>query len=131
MDHVVGPRNRRDLNASTHRCIMNTDCEGRIDIIWERWQASTGHIELDAIQLMLSHSIEHPLHCWTGKRPGENPQSHHTPPVTSANEIHAPLSTEREIATRVRRAATPSSILAPCRRAPCRIVSAKPSSCSR
>src|SRR5947208_16940325 len=109
MDHVVSPRNRRDLNASTHRCIMNTDCEGRIDIIWQRWQASTGHIELDAIQLMPSHSIEHPLQTWTGKRPGENRQSHHTTPVTSANEIHAPHSTERNIATRVHIAASPSS----------------------
>src|SRR5947209_2170437 len=131
MDHVVGARNSRDLNASAHRCIMYTDCERRLDLIWERWQASAGHIELDAIQLVLSHSIEHFLQRWTRKRPGENPQSHHTPPVTSPNDIHAPLSTEREIATSVRTAATPSSILAPCTGAPCRIVSAKPSSCSR
>ena len=40
--------------------------------------------------------------------------SHHTPPVTSATELHAPVSTEREIATSVRMAATPSSIPAPC-----------------
>src|SRR4249920_968083 len=125
MGHIVGSRNRCDLNASAHRCLMNTDCEGRNDVIWERRQTSTGHIELDAVQLMLSHSIEYPLQRWAGKRPGENPQSHHTPPVTSANETHAPVSTDREIATRARSAATPSSILAPCK-----IVSAKPSSCS-
>src|SRR5947209_17228792 len=98
MDHVVGARNSRNLNASAHRCIMYTDCQGRSDLIWERRQASAGHIELDAIQLMLSHSIEHFLQPRTGKRPGENPQSHHTPPATSANDIHVPLSTEREIA---------------------------------
>src|SRR5438309_11608681 len=108
MDHVVGARNSRDLNASAHRCIMYTDCERRLDLIWERWQASAGHIELDAIQLMLSHSIEHFLQPRTRKHPGENSQSHHTPPVTSANAIKAPLTTEREIASSVRKAATPS-----------------------
>src|SRR5437763_1496920 len=41
--------------------------------------------------------IEHRFHRWAGKRPGENPQSYHTPPVTLANDIHAPVSTEREI----------------------------------
>src|SRR6266699_852155 len=68
---------------------------------------------------------------WTGKRFRENSQSHHTPPVTSANVTHAPVWTEREIATSARSAATPSSTLAPCRGVPYRIVSAKPSSCSR
>src|SRR2546426_656567 len=100
MGHIVGPRNRCDLNASAHRCLMNTDCEGRSDVIWERRQTCTGHIVLDAVQRMLLHCIEYPLHRWAGKRPGENPQSHHTPPVTSANETHAPVSTEREMATR-------------------------------
>src|SRR5258706_15049837 len=108
---------------------MNTGCEGKGDLIWECWQTSAGQIELDTTQSMRSHGIEHVFYGRTSKRPGENPQSHHTPPVTSATEIHAPVSTEREIATRVRMAATPSSIPAPCRGTPCRIVSAKPSIC--
>src|SRR5690349_24649574 len=111
MDHVVGPRNRYDLNTSAHRCLTDTSCEGRSDGIWKRRQPCTGQIELDAVQLMLPHRIEHSLQCGTGKRPGENSQSHHTPPVTSATVIHAPVSTEREIATSVRRAARPSSTL--------------------
>src|SRR5947209_4532391 len=130
MDHVVGPRNSRDLNASAHRRLTDTGYERGCDVIWECWKTSTAHIELDASQPMLSHGVEHALHHWTVKRLGEDSQSHHTPPVTSANDIHAPVSTEREIATRVRMAATPSSIPAPYRGAPCRIVSAKPSICS-
>src|SRR5437588_726327 len=130
MDHVVGPRNCDDLDIFTQRCLTNTGDEGRGNLIWERWQTSGRHIELDTTQSMRSYSIEHIFYGRTCKRPGEDPQSHHTPPVTPATEIHAPVSTEREIATRVRMAATPSSIPAPCRGAPCRIVSAKPSICS-
>src|SRR5260370_27966674 len=106
MYHIVGSRNRCDLNASAHRSLMNTDCKGRSDVIWERRQTCTGHVVLDAVQLMFSHCIEYSLQRWARKRPGENPQSHHTPPVTSANDTHAPVSTEREIATSVRRADT-------------------------
>src|SRR5436305_14843758 len=130
MDHVVSPRNCDNLDVSAQRCLTNTGDEGSGDFIWERWQTGGRHIELDTTQPMRSHSIEHIFYCRTSKRPGENPQSHHTPPVTSATEIHAPVSTEREIATRVLMAATPSSIPAPYRGAPCRIVSAKPSICS-
>src|SRR5437660_231401 len=130
MDHVVSPRNRHDLNTSAHRRLTDTGCEGRSDVIWECRQTCTRQIELDAVQMMFPHRIEYSLQRGTGKRPGENSQSHHTPPVTSATVIHAPVSTEREIATSVRSAATPSSTLEPYRGAPCRMVSAKPSSCS-
>src|SRR5258708_35929520 len=110
---------------------MNTDGEGRRKSIRKRRQTSTGQIELYAVQLMLFHRIEHLLQLSTGKRPGKNSQSHHMPPAASANVTHAPVSTEREIATSARSAATPSSTLAPCKGVPCRIVSAKPSSCNR
>src|SRR6266699_3640243 len=131
MDHIVRPRNRHDLNAPAFRCLTNTGCQGSSNLIWQRWQTGTDQIELHAVQVMRSHRIEHLLQAWTGKRFRENPQSHHTPPVTSVNVTHAPVWTEREIATSARSAATPSSTLAPCRGVPYRIVSAKPSSCSR
>src|SRR5207247_10503459 len=101
MDHVVGARNSDDLDVSALRCLTNTSDEGRGDLIWERWHTSAGQIELDTVESMRSHGIEHVFYGRASKRLGKNTQVHHTPPVTSPTETHAPVSTYREIAKRL------------------------------